>query len=128
MKIFVDENIPAMTVRELRNAGHDVADIRGTENEGMSDEEVWKKVQEEQRLLITTDKGFAQKRHENHIGVLVIRLKQPNRLKIHNKVIQAMDRFKEKEWAGLTVVMQDMFHRMWKARKVRKDGRKGLNA
>ena len=128
MKIFVDENIPAMTVRELRNAGHDVADIRGTENEGMSDEEVWKKVQEEQRLLITTDKGFAQKRHENHIGVLVIRLKQPNRLKIHNKVIQAMDLFKEKEWAGLTVVMQDMFHRMWKARKVRKDGRKGLNA
>ena len=128
MKIFVDENIPAMTVRELRNAGHDVADIRGTENEGMSDEDVWKKVQEEQRLLITTDKGFAQKRHENHNGVLVIRLKQPNRLKIHNKVIQAMDRFKEKEWAGLTVVMQDMFHRMWKARKVGKDGRKGLNA
>ena len=128
MKIFVDENIPAMTVLELRNAGHDVADIRGTENEGMSDEEVWKKVQEEQRLLITTDKGFAQKRHENHNGVLVIRLKQPNRLKIHNKVIQAMDLFKEKEWAGLTVVMQDMFHRMWKARKVRKDGRKGLNA
>ena len=128
MKIFVDENIPAMTVLELRNAGHDVADIRGTENEGMSDEDVWKKVQEEQRLLITTDKGFTQKRHENHNGVLVIRLKQPNRLKIHNKVIQAMDRFKEKEWAGLTVVMQDMFHRMWKARKVRKDGRKGLNA
>ena len=128
MKIFVDENIPAMTVRELRNAGHDVADIRGTENEGMSDEEVWKKVQEEQRLLISTDKGFAQKRHENHNGVLVIRLKQPNRLKIHNKVIQAMNRFKEKEWAGLTVVMQDMFHSMWKARKVRKDGRKGLNA
>ena len=43
MKIFVDENIPAMTVRELRNAGHDVADIRGTENEGMTDEEVWER-------------------------------------------------------------------------------------
>src|SRR3972149_8949243 len=40
MKIFVDENIPAMTVLELRNAGHDVADIRGTENEGMNDESV----------------------------------------------------------------------------------------
>lgn len=43
MKIFVDENIPAMTVRELRNAGHDVVDIRGTENEGMTDEKVWEK-------------------------------------------------------------------------------------
>ena len=126
MKIFVDENIPVMTVRELRNAGHDVADIRGTENEGMIDEEVWKKVQKEQRLLITTDKGFAQRRHENHNGILVIRLKQPNRLKIHNKVMQAMNRFKEKEWAGLTVVMQDMFHSMWKARKGKEHSRKGL--
>lgn len=48
MKIFVNENIMAMTVRELHNAGHDVADIRGTENEGMSDEKVWEKVRKEQ--------------------------------------------------------------------------------
>ena len=31
MKIFVDENIPAMTVRQLRKDGHNVTDIRGTE-------------------------------------------------------------------------------------------------
>ncbi len=61
MKIFVDENIPAMTVRELRKLGHEVMDIRNTEKEGMTDETIWK-------LLITTDKGFSQKRNENHIS------------------------------------------------------------
>lgn len=37
MKILVDENIPAMTVRGLREHGHDVTDIRGTASEGQSD-------------------------------------------------------------------------------------------
>ena len=119
MKIFVDENIPLMTVAELLELSHDVMDIRGTENEGMTDEEIWKLIQREGRLLITTDKGFVQKRHEIHSGILIIRLKQPNRLKIHNKVMKAINCFREDEWSGLTVVMQDIFHSVWKARKKR---------
>ena len=55
MKIFVDENIPLITVRELRSKGFDVIDIRGSEEMGISDELLWKRVQEEKSLLITTD-------------------------------------------------------------------------
>jgi predicted nuclease of predicted toxin-antitoxin system len=117
MKIFVDENIPARTVRELCKLGHDVMDIRGTDKEGVTDEEVWGLVQKEGRLLITTDKGFAQKRYEKHYGILVVKLKQPNRIKIHQKVMHAMGLFKEKEWLGTTLVMQDIFHSVWKAKK-----------
>src|SRR4030067_1839597 len=105
MKIFVDENIPAMTVKELHRLGHEIMDIRGTENEGMTDEAIWKLVKKDGRLLITTDKGFTQKRHEKHNGILIIRLKQPNRLKIHQKVIKAMNLFKNEDWSGLAVVM-----------------------
>ena len=114
MKIFADENIPAMTVRELRNLGHDVKDIRGTESEGMADEDIWKMLRKDKRLLITTDKGFLHKRYESHNGILIIRLKQPNRLKIHEKVMRAMNLFKEDGWQGLTVAMQDTFHSVWK--------------
>jgi len=32
LKILVDENIPQMTVKNLKEAGHDVKDIRGTAN------------------------------------------------------------------------------------------------
>ncbi|RPI34746.1 MAG: hypothetical protein EHM54_09210 [Nitrospiraceae bacterium] len=119
MKIFIDENIPAMTVRELQNIGHDVKDIRGTENEGMTDEGIWEMVRKDKSLLITTDKGFLQKRHEKHSGILVIRLKQPNRLKIHQKVMKAMGLFQEDDWRGLTVAMQDTFHSVWKPKRQR---------
>lgn len=121
MKIFADENIPAMTVRELRNSGHDVKDIRGSDKEGMADEDIWKMLQNDNRLLITTDKGFLHKRHEKHSGILIVRLKQPNRLKIHQKVIRAMSLFKEDGWQGLTVAMQDTFHSVWGAKRQRKE-------
>ena len=62
MKICVDENIPLITVTELRNLQHDVIDIRHTPDRGMSDALLWELVSEQGRLLITTDKGFAQHR------------------------------------------------------------------
>ncbi len=40
MNIFVDENIPARTVRELRELGHNITDIRGTEKEGANDDDI----------------------------------------------------------------------------------------
>ncbi len=45
MKICVDENIPLITVLELKKLGHDVLDIRNTEDRGISDVLLWKKVQ-----------------------------------------------------------------------------------
>ncbi|MGD9245551.1 MAG: DUF5615 family PIN-like protein [Desulfobacterales bacterium] len=38
MKIFVDENIPLITVKQLRSKGFDVTDIRSTPDHGMTDE------------------------------------------------------------------------------------------
>jgi hypothetical protein len=62
MKICVDENIPLITVSELRSLQHDVLDIRHTSDQGMSDDLLWELVMKQGRLLITTDKGFAQHR------------------------------------------------------------------
>lgn len=119
MRVFVDENIPVKTVRELRELGHEITDIRGTEKEGISDEDIWDMVLKDGMLLITTDKGFIQKRGENHRGILIVKLRQPNRTKIHQKVMKAIKIFKEDEWHGLTVVMQDTFHSVWKAKKIK---------
>ena len=107
MKVVVDENIPTMTVSELRRRGHDALDFRGTQKEGSPDFEVWNLAQKEGRLLITTDKGFAQLRQSEHAGVLIIRLRQPNRHRIHQRVIQAIDHFPETDWTGKTVIMRD---------------------
>lgn len=114
MNIFVDENIPLMTVRALREMGHNIIDIRGTADEGMTDDNLWEIVQQKKQLLITTDKGFVQHRNELHYGILIIRLRQPNRRKIHERVMQAMERFSENEWLGLLVVMRDVVQSVWR--------------
>ena len=115
MKILVDENIPATTVSALREQGHDILDIRGTSDQGMADLELWQKALREKRLLITTDKGFAEHRDERHYGLLIIRLKQPSRAKIHQHVLQALKRFPASQWPGLMVVMRDTFQSTWKS-------------
>lgn len=115
MRIIVDENIPATTVTELREQGYDVLDIRGTSDQGITDQELWQKAVQEKRLLITTDKGFAEHREEQHYGLLIIRLKQPTRIKIHQRVLQALKRYTVTEWPNLMVVMRDAFQSSWKA-------------
>jgi uncharacterized protein with PIN domain len=81
----------------------------------MADDTLWEMVQREGRLLITTDKGFTQHRDELHYGVLIVRLRQPNRHKIHQRVMRAMAQFTVDEWPGLMVVMRDTVQSVWRA-------------
>ena len=115
MKIAVDEHIPLMTVQALREMGHEVRDIRGTPDEGMQDDELWSMVQRQRCLFITADRGFTQYRTERHHGVLIVRLRQPNRHKIHHRVMQGVTQFAETDWPGLLVVMRDTVQSSWRA-------------
>jgi predicted nuclease of predicted toxin-antitoxin system len=117
MKICVDEHIPLMTVQALHLLGHDVCDIRGTPEQGMQDDALWERAQREERLLITTDKGFTQYRAVSHHGVLIIRLRRPNRHKIHQRIMQALRQFSDTEWPGLLVVMRDVAQSTWRVRE-----------
>lgn len=107
MRILVDENIPKMTVEGLRAMGHDLKDVRGTSERGLSDPDLWNIALAEARLLITTDKGFSVHRTLPHHGILIVRLRQPNRHKINNAVMQAMRRFAEHDWPNRLVVVRD---------------------
>ena len=107
MNIIVDENIPRRSVDELRARGHDVRDIRGTGMEGSTDGALWEMALAEKRLLIRTDKWFGTHRSPQHPGVLIVLLKQPNRERIHTRVLKAIERFAEKEWANLVVIVRD---------------------
>jgi len=117
MKVLVDENIPLMTVEELRLKGFDFTDIRGSAEQGITDEVLWQKAQQEKRLFITTDKGFSTYRDDAHHGILIVRLKQPTRLKIHQRVMQAITKYSEQQWYGLMVVMRDVVQSAWKSRQ-----------
>ena len=115
MKILVDENIPKVTVHELQTRGHDVFDIRGTEREGMFDDELWSFAQSGQRMLVTTDKGFVEHRDKKHFGILIVRLRQPNEQRIHARIVAAFDQFAEGDWLGMFVVMRDTVQSVFRA-------------
>ena len=87
MKILVDENIPRITVERLREVGHDVRDLRGTPGQGLEDPDLWTAAMDQMRVLITTDRGFTEYRRTDHFGILIVRLRQPNRLKIQRAVM-----------------------------------------
>ncbi len=61
----------------------------------------------EQRLLISTDKGLTEYRQVRHHGILIVRLRRPNRHKIHRRVMLALERFGGSGWDGRLVVMRD---------------------
>ena len=46
-------------------------------------------------------------RGATHDSILIVRLRQPNRLRIHQSVMDAIGRFQDAEWPGLLVVMRD---------------------
>ncbi|MDR4498831.1 MAG: DUF5615 family PIN-like protein [Candidatus Scalindua sp.] len=115
MNIFVDENIPLITVQTLQKLGHKVLDIRGTSKEGMGDDVLWQKTQNEKRLIITTDKGFSQNRNMHNYGILIVRQKHQSQSRIHIGVMHAVQQFSEKEWIDLLVVVQDSVQSVWRA-------------
>lgn len=107
MKILVDENIPQITVNALRATDHDVLDIRGTPQQGMFDDELWRLAQAAGQLLITRDKGFSTRAREQHAGIRIVRLRQPNEQAIHSRVMLAINRFAPGQWPNMLVVMRD---------------------
>lgn len=73
----------------------------------MCNADLWSLALQDRRLLITTDKGFTAFRGIEHHGILIVRLRQPNRQKIHDCVMQAMKRFAANDWPGLLAVVRD---------------------
>jgi len=70
---------------------------------------------EQDRLLVTTDKGSLPRRGDSHFGLLVVRPKQPNREPIHRRVMSAVAQFPPHTWPGLAVVMRDAVQSRWRA-------------
>jgi predicted nuclease of predicted toxin-antitoxin system len=62
MRIKVDEDLPKAVTQILRETNYDAASVFEQGMGGWQDEAIWNAVQDEQRLLITADKGFADAR------------------------------------------------------------------
>lgn len=89
MQFFLDENVPRKAIQILRELGHEWQDIRGTDQEGLKDEEIFHLACQKKAVFITTDKDFFHTIHFNHkphYGIIVIALSAPNTKNICDKL------------------------------------------
>ena len=74
--IKVDEDLPRTALRLLQERGYDAVSVIDQKMGGWKDPPLWNAVQEENRFLVTADKGFADIRSHppgKHAGVLLLR-------------------------------------------------------
>jgi predicted nuclease of predicted toxin-antitoxin system len=76
LAIKVDEDLPRAAVQLLQEHGYDAVSVIDQQMGGWKDPTLWKAIQEENRFLVTADKGFADLRTYppgKHAGVLLLR-------------------------------------------------------
>ncbi len=76
MKFKLDENLPTEICADLRGLGHDAETVPDEGLSGSPDETLLKRVQQEQRIFLTLDKGIADVRvypPDSYSGIILFR-------------------------------------------------------
>jgi len=110
MKIKLDENMPAGLVKVLGNLGHDVVPVPDEGLGGRGDLEIWEAAQREGRFLITQDLDFSdvyRYKPGTHNGIMVVRLRDPGRLALLEKVREIFQTEDTSKWRGSFIVLTD---------------------
>ena len=92
MRIKLDENIPARLCRALASLGHEPDTVLSEGLRGRDDMEAWHAAQAASRFLLTQDLRFSDVRSfppGTHHGVPLVRLRDPGREALHERILAA---------------------------------------
>ncbi len=106
MKIKLDENLPIRLVPLLTHLGHDVETVPDEQIAGRDDDVVWSAAQADGRFLVTQDLDFSDARKYapgTHHGLLLIRLPQPSRTALFDRVSTLFRTEAVDSWRGCIV-------------------------
>jgi predicted nuclease of predicted toxin-antitoxin system len=120
MKIKLDENLPLRLAILLKDLGHDAHTLHEEFLIGRADSVIWEAAQKESRFLITQDLDFSDLRQftpGSHHGILLVRLRSPNRRDLVERVGELFQRENVDEWAGCFVVATERKIRVLKPGK-----------
>ena len=76
MRFKLDENLPVEILEDLRAAGHEADSVYDEGLEGTADPDLLRKIREEDRVLLTLDKGIGDLRAyrpEEYPGIVLFR-------------------------------------------------------
>ena len=107
MKLKLDENLPSTLADMLASCGHDVDTTIAEGLVGAVDDEVWTASQTAKRFFITQDLDFSDIRKfepGTHQGVLVLRLREPGRQSLTERLLAIFQTEDVENWSGCFVV------------------------
>jgi predicted nuclease of predicted toxin-antitoxin system len=108
VRVKVDEDLPRQMADLFTERGYDATTVVGQRWQGLSDAELWPRVQQEGRWLVTADKGFADLRTyppDSHAGVLLFRLDEESRRGYLELARTALQRLELEKLAGAVIVV-----------------------
>jgi len=108
VRVKVDEDLPRQVAELFSACGHDAMTVVMQGWQGLADEALWPRVQQEERWLVTADKGFADLRvypPGSHADVLLFRLDEESRRGYLELTQTALDRLSFEELTGSIIVV-----------------------
>ena len=106
MRIKLDENLPGRLVSLLTQLGHDVDTVSAEGIVGQDDDVIWRAAQADRRFLVTQDLDFSDARKYapgTHHGLLLVRLPQPGRGALFERVATLFEGEDVESWASCMV-------------------------
>ena len=106
MKLKLDENLPYSLVRHLASLGHDADSVFDERLTGDRDDVVWQAAQHDGRFLLTQDLDFSDARKYRpgaHHGLLLVRLAEPGREALYDRLSAVFADEDVESWKGCIV-------------------------
>jgi predicted nuclease of predicted toxin-antitoxin system len=119
MRLLVDQDIYKITIDHLREWGHDLLTAKELGLEQVQDEDLLKRAQAENRLLLTRDKGFGGLvflNKELSTGVILLRMTPTSAEEVHHQLHRLLEEHSEDELRNVFCVVEPHRHRIRRLR------------
>jgi predicted nuclease of predicted toxin-antitoxin system len=119
MRLLIDQDIYKITMDHLREWGHDLLTAKELGLQQASDEDLLKRAQGENRLLITRDKGFGGLvflHKELSTGVILLRMTPVSAEEVHHELHRLLEEHAEDELRNVFCVVEPHRHRIRRLR------------
>lgn len=110
MKFKIDENLPSEVARLLTSAGHDAETVFDEGLVGAADQNIIEVCNTEGRAIVTLDLDFSNVRAyppKDHVGLIVLRLRQQDKPHVLNVVGQILDMLESEQLIGRLWIVEE---------------------
>lgn len=110
MKFKIDENLPSDLVPLLLAKGYEVDTVFSEGLQGADDQQIYRKINEESSMLITSDLGFSDIRHYpigTNPGIILIRLTLESKERILGHFAWILEQYDLDTFSNSLVIISD---------------------